>query len=227
MDINVKDIEIPTNDYRKVSNHQYYPLIHESMYKSAMAGFPHMGTNIPSVEIEFQNTDKEKELNELYLNYYLLMNQNILQQGMVMSEIDKFCQDYLAQLCQNEKETENSPLSEILINEKKRKNDYETFRRPLVAQYRPRNFLPHNYDPSTSKKGKQKFEKSKVSILKEWFFQHIENPYPQNDEKIMLSEKTDLPLKSIDQWFTNARRRLVPPQIKENFSYKTKNTKNN
>lgn len=57
--------------------------------------------------------------------------------------------------------------------------------------------------------------KDAVAILKNWFFEHQTHPYPTEEEKAMLCEKTGLSQKRINYWFINARRRLLPNLKKE------------
>ncbi|KAL2863998.1 uncharacterized protein BJX67DRAFT_374170 [Aspergillus lucknowensis] len=46
-----------------------------------------------------------------------------------------------------------------------------------------------------------------VNVLKQWFDQHADVPYPTKQEKLSLAEKTGLTLTQISNWFANARRR--------------------
>jgi hypothetical protein len=49
-----------------------------------------------------------------------------------------------------------------------------------------------------------------VRHLKGWFFSHKSHPYPTEEEKNMAMEQTGLSRGQINNWFTNARRRLLP-----------------
>lgn len=65
--------------------------------------------------------------------------------------------------------------------------------------------------------GKRRTERSQSSklppaatkILKEWIWAHAEKPYPTEDEKKLLVAKTGLTLVQINNWFSNARRRML------------------
>ncbi|KAL4189484.1 hypothetical protein AMTRI_Chr08g207360 [Amborella trichopoda] len=46
-----------------------------------------------------------------------------------------------------------------------------------------------------------------TSVLKNWWQQHSRWPYPTEDEKAMLVDKTGLQLKQINNWFINHRKR--------------------
>jgi len=49
-----------------------------------------------------------------------------------------------------------------------------------------------------------------IRHLKGWFYAHRTHPYPSEEEKNVLMEYTGLSKGQINNWFTNARRRLLP-----------------
>jgi len=55
--------------------------------------------------------------------------------------------------------------------------------------------------------------KSATSIMRSWLFQHIGHPYPTEDEKRTISRKTNLSLLQVNNWFINARRRILQPML--------------
>lgn len=59
--------------------------------------------------------------------------------------------------------------------------------------------------------------KQAVAILKEWILspEHFSFPYPTDEEKKMLMEKTGINSKQIKYWFINARRRLWKQKLVE------------
>jgi hypothetical protein len=52
-----------------------------------------------------------------------------------------------------------------------------------------------------------------VKMLKRWMLsdEHFHHPYPNNEEKMQLVNATGITLKQLNNWFTNARRRLWRP----------------
>ncbi|XP_005072645.1 homeobox protein TGIF2LX [Mesocricetus auratus] len=58
-----------------------------------------------------------------------------------------------------------------------------------------------------------------LKILRVWLYKHRFNAYPTEEEKQMLSKKTNLSYRQISNWFTNARRRLLPVILQQD-SYK-------
>ena len=75
-----------------------------------------------------------------------------------------------------------------------------------------------SYDKSDEEKLERKHKKSKTAtfksklpkkatdVLKNWFLNNIQNPYPSHEAKEMLSKLTGLTRKQIQNWFTNSRK---------------------
>ena len=59
--------------------------------------------------------------------------------------------------------------------------------------------------------------KSAVAVMKEWMFspEHFYHPYPTETEKQELAEAAGITLKQLSNWFTNARKRLWQPMMRE------------
>ncbi|XP_042865018.1 homeobox protein PKNOX2-like isoform X2 [Penaeus japonicus] len=55
--------------------------------------------------------------------------------------------------------------------------------------------------------------KHATAIMKAWLFQHIVHPYPSEDEKRHIAAQTNLTLLQVNNWFINARRRILQPMI--------------
>merc|ERR1719232_1535241 len=71
-------------------------------------------------------------------------------------------------------------------------------------------------DDSTRKKNDKKrgiFPKVATNILRAWLFQHLTHPYPSEDQKKQLAQDTGLSILQVNNWFINARRRIVQPMI--------------
>jgi hypothetical protein len=58
-----------------------------------------------------------------------------------------------------------------------------------------------------SRKGQPHFPKATTDKLKQWFFNHAEDPYPDEEEKTRLGDATGLDKQQITYWFINARKR--------------------
>jgi hypothetical protein len=46
-------------------------------------------------------------------------------------------------------------------------------------------------------------------LLKQWLFDHQEDPFPTESEKVKLCKKTNLSMLQLNNWFINARRRYL------------------
>jgi len=70
-------------------------------------------------------------------------------------------------------------------------------------------------DPSSKKNAKKRgiFPKVATNILRAWLFQHLTHPYPSEDQKKQLAQDTGLTILQVNNWFINARRRIVQPMI--------------
>uniref|UniRef100_T1JCN8 Homeobox domain-containing protein n=1 Tax=Strigamia maritima TaxID=126957 RepID=T1JCN8_STRMM len=71
-------------------------------------------------------------------------------------------------------------------------------------------------DEERSKKRQKKrgiFPKVATNIMRAWLFQHLTHPYPSEDQKKQLAQDTGLTILQVNNWFINARRRIVQPMI--------------
>eukprot|EP00049_Salpingoeca_infusionum_P003577 m.68015 g.68015 ORF g.68015 m.68015 type:complete len:545 (+) comp12185_c1_seq1:461-2095(+) len=66
--------------------------------------------------------------------------------------------------------------------------------------------------PATSgKKTRANLPKSTTNMLKTWLFDHHQHPYPTDAEKREMAANYGLTVLQINNWFINARRRLLNP----------------
>uniref|UniRef100_A0AAY4AJC4 Homeobox domain-containing protein n=1 Tax=Denticeps clupeoides TaxID=299321 RepID=A0AAY4AJC4_9TELE len=57
------------------------------------------------------------------------------------------------------------------------------------------------------------FPKVATNIMRAWLFQHLTHPYPTEEQKKQLAQDTGLTILQVNNWFINARRRIVQPMI--------------
>ncbi|EEB19350.1 Homeobox protein PKNOX2, putative [Pediculus humanus corporis] len=55
--------------------------------------------------------------------------------------------------------------------------------------------------------------KHATSVMRSWLFQHLVHPYPTEDEKRQIASQTNLTLLQVNNWFINARRRILQPML--------------
>ncbi|XP_059106795.1 homeobox protein TGIF2LX [Peromyscus eremicus] len=106
---------------------------------------------------------------------------------------------------------------ESSLEETQDPNEKSTLIRKRLARSCKNKFL----DSQRLRKG-YLLPSASVKILRDWLHKHRFNAYPNEEEKQMLSKKTNLSYLQISNWFTNARRRLLPGILQENsnkFTY--------
>jgi hypothetical protein len=59
-----------------------------------------------------------------------------------------------------------------------------------------------------SKKSNEKFPREAQQVLRDWFYEHFDHPYPTKAEKQHLCASSKISMHQLNQWFTNARLRL-------------------
>ncbi|KAF2812291.1 uncharacterized protein BDZ99DRAFT_518149 [Mytilinidion resinicola] len=85
----------------------------------------------------------------------------------------------------------------------------------LTAKTRPMRSLGHMgpiedegfADNKDTKKGSIRFPRVAIKILKDWMDEHVDHPYPTEEDKNDLKEKTGLTSSQISNWMANTRRR--------------------
>lgn len=65
-----------------------------------------------------------------------------------------------------------------------------------------------------------------TQVMRAWLFQHLVHPYPTEEEKRTLASQTRLTLLQVNNWFINARRRILQPMLDSNEKPGSKKSKN-
>ncbi|KAL1765501.1 homeobox protein TGIF2LX [Sigmodon hispidus] len=102
-------------------------------------------------------------------------------------------------------EAEGSPVETQDPSEK----GTSSFRERLARSYKKKF-----HDSQKPRKG-YLLPSASLKILRVWLYKHRFNAYPNEEEKQMLSKKTNLSDLQISKWFINARRRLLPEILKK------------
>ncbi|KAL1969250.1 hypothetical protein VTN77DRAFT_9442 [Rasamsonia byssochlamydoides] len=63
---------------------------------------------------------------------------------------------------------------------------------------------------SRGKRRRGNLPKPVTDILRAWFHEHLDHPYPSEEDKQMFMSRTGLSISQISNWFINARRRQLP-----------------
>ena len=87
----------------------------------------------------------------------------------------------------------------------------ELERPPSTKQiYYSGKYLSTSSNASMKFSKRSNYPKNVTFILKNWLENNINHPYPDEEQKIKLSKQTGLCLTQINNWFINARRRILP-----------------
>ncbi|KAJ5485318.1 hypothetical protein N7539_005306 [Penicillium diatomitis] len=81
----------------------------------------------------------------------------------------------------------------------------------MLAHSQQANFgiMGDSIDPKT-KRRRGNLPKPVTDILRAWFHEHLDHPYPSEEDKQMFMTRTGLSISQISNWFINARRRQLP-----------------
>ncbi|CAF2412671.1 unnamed protein product [Rotaria sp. Silwood2] len=104
-----------------------------------------------------------------------------------------------------------TPLSQIIASGPSHEVDSSSVLFDSFCTKRRKQSTIVSSPSSASKRGI--LPKSATSIMRSWLFQHIVHPYPTEDEKRAISQKTNLSLLQVNNWFINARRRILQPML--------------
>uniref|UniRef100_A0A1A7YDK6 PBX/knotted 1 homeobox 1 n=2 Tax=Iconisemion striatum TaxID=60296 RepID=A0A1A7YDK6_9TELE len=82
-----------------------------------------------------------------------------------------------------------------------------------------------NHDDNSTKNKRGVLPKHATNVMRSWLFQHIGHPYPTEDEKKQIATQTNLTLLQVNNWFINARRRILQPMLDASSSEAPKSKK--
>ncbi|KAK4939010.1 homeodomain superfamily [Elasticomyces elasticus] len=94
---------------------------------------------------------------------------------------------------------------------------------PYPSPYGPGDYLPspttsHNATSppaamdtdSRNRRRRGNLPRQITEVFRAWFYEHLDHPYPTEEDKQMFAERTGLTMAQISNWFINARRRQLP-----------------
>ncbi|KAM0682326.1 Homeobox protein tos8 [Mitosporidium daphniae] len=74
----------------------------------------------------------------------------------------------------------------------------------------PEKHINPNSTSSLKFSKRSNYPKNVTFVLKNWLENNTNHPYPDEEQKVKLSRQTGLCLTQINNWFINARRRILP-----------------
>ncbi|CAO3660368.1 unnamed protein product [Rhizopus stolonifer] len=135
------------------------------------------------------------ELKKIQVSAMLKSNGEFWSSVVVSAQCEKRCQEERKWLETKKSLEENKKLEGIKRMEKRK---------------RPEQVKQPEENEHKRKKRRSNLPKKVTAVLKEWLEKNAGHPYPREEEKRKLVEKTDLSMSQISNWFINARRRLLP-----------------
>ena len=78
---------------------------------------------------------------------------------------------------------------------------------PVASTSTPLQIEASNLAKELKKSRKHQLSEQAVDIMNEWFEDHLNNPYPQPEEKERLAKLGNITVKQVTAWFSNRRNR--------------------
>lgn len=87
----------------------------------------------------------------------------------------------------------------------------------LDMQYKYEQLSKYAWNPAPKKSPSRRgiLPKAATEQMKDWLFKHLGHPYPSEDEKRKIAQQTGLTILQVNNWFINARRRILQPMMNE------------
>lgn len=167
-----------------------------------------MHSIIKQVEMEFESLQssltKEKDLKNV-VSLFLILER--LKKGLIFENyvLNIFEKEILSFTLLLDKTTNNSSGDKELGLS----NDDVNFEIIQSSSYL-RKQDSNNIFVQKIKNKRSNYPKKISRILKNWLKENMNNPYPSDSEKAILMELTELDSTQINNWFINARRRILP-----------------
>ncbi|CAF1311397.1 unnamed protein product [Rotaria sordida] len=159
-----------------------------------------------NLDDNFESDEENDDDDEFIINdKNILKEQHYVKQSLLNNGLNSICHPYTTQF------NGQTPLSQIIASGPSHEvNKSSTLLDSFCTKRRQHSTIVSS-PSSSSKRGV--LPKSATSIMRSWLFQHIVHPYPTEDEKRAISQKTNLSLLQVNNWFINARRRILQPML--------------
>eukprot|EP00039_Didymoeca_costata_P019639 m.338345 g.338345 ORF g.338345 m.338345 type:complete len:291 (+) comp18388_c0_seq1:57-929(+) len=190
----------------------------------ALLGQPYLGSP-HSVDEDFQEFGSDYEILQLVKNPYELNSHLtqflIMSLGIYYNILRRLQKIQLYVQARRENNTAKLMQSLNMIKNKhflqmKAKVDLNVKERHQNSRHQSQKLLSPTTIPSINKKQRTTLPKAATDCLKAWLFQHRDAPYPNDDDKDELILKTGLTVRQVNNWFINARRRILPYNSRRN-----------
>jgi len=167
----------------------------QEQYRCELTGLPHgrrgelhlYNEKVFEIKEAFIGDDPEaEEFFNTYLSGLRICRQELEKLDTM---VDEFCASYVGAL-----KLTPEVGDELDTDSKKRKGEEEL-------------------DSRSKRQKRVNLPKASTNLLKKWLFDHLFHPYPTEEEKSSLALQTGLSLNQLNNWFINARRRILQPML--------------
>ncbi|CAF1047557.1 unnamed protein product [Adineta ricciae] len=219
-----------------ILNHPLFPLLTIVFHKCELATIaPYALDSFNKDIIEFiKQLNKEHfrhyvsndEIDDFMIQVIQVLRFHLLEMDKVHELCDNFCQRYIDLLkdkmrldfpsenYKSDDEEEDDDDDEVEAEHLRTKEVIKPFRSLSESS---ENFERDAYNQPVRVPFRQKkrgiFPKSATSLMRTWLFQHLNHPYPSEEEKQFLAQETNLSIIQVNNWFINARRRILQPMV--------------
>ncbi|CAF0874885.1 unnamed protein product [Adineta steineri] len=219
-----------------IYNHSLFPLLTIIYNKCELA----TNSSYPFKSLDEDIIEFTKQLNKGELGYYVsnveldnfmiqaiqILRFHLLEIEKVHELCDNFCEKYIRLLkgkmpldiiADDYKSEEDSIISNEDIKPIHSTESILPISDDISENFQKDTFEENKDDDIISSPRRQKkrgiFPKSATSLMRAWLFQNLSHPYPSEEQKKILAKETNLNVLQVNNWFINARRRIVQPMI--------------
>nr|CRZ24585.1 BMA-PSA-3 [Brugia malayi] len=212
-----------------IKNHKLFPIV-ELMSRKCEVATQNLSEASFTMDDVFQqlmemasNGDESlgsSELDVFLINSIIMLRLHLLELEKVAELCDDFKTKYLQTL--RKKITQESMIgycgdsddelcnsSPELSEQSKNRTSQQTVAMMSTSKGMKNDAQESVEEDSCDSKRKAQLPAKAVELLKTWLFLHSSHPYPSEKEKAVLSRETGLQMVQINNWFINARRRIL------------------
>ncbi|XP_062958580.1 homeobox protein PKNOX1 isoform X3 [Cynocephalus volans] len=215
-------------DKQAIYRHPLFPLLALLFEKCEQSTQGSEGTTSASFDVDIENFVRKQEkegkpffcedpeTDNLMVKAIQVLRIHLLELEKVNELCKDFCSRYIACL-------KTKMNSETLLSGEPG-SPYSPVQSQLQLQLNQDLSILHQ-DDGSSKNKRGVLPKHATNVMRSWLFQHIGHPYPTEDEKKQIAAQTNLTLLQVNNWFINARRRILQPMLDSSCSETPKTKK--
>jgi hypothetical protein len=197
-----------------VRSHKMFPIMKEFLFISAKEGLYPASVYFPCTEFEPTDTSLEEFLETQGIiveeeTEEFTDKLEVLKKGYheELEKLNRVCNDFTVALFSVLKEQSTLRLvseNEVQIKIHTIQQKFETLKSLLKSQV-CNGILELAKTYRATRKNKRALPKKAAEELSKWFYEHLNDPYPTEEEKSMLASQCGLTLVQVNNWFGNKR----------------------